>query len=106
MRATLQPMKHIFSILCLGLMAASLTVAQQAPNPPRPPRGPRPADGRRPPGPPLERGGLLGPNAERQLTRALGLTAEQQNKVHTALEEQRVEAQGLSTRSTDLREQL
>lgn len=52
-------------------------------------------------------GGLLdGPNAERRLTNVLGLTAEQQNKVHTAIEEQKVQTQGLGDRGNDLRTQL
>src|SRR5947209_8254120 len=97
-------MKHTTSILCLGILGTTLTFAQQPPNPPRPPRPPRALDGRRPMD--LDRGGLTGPNAERRLTRVLGLNAEQQNKVHTALEEQRVQTQGLSTRSSDLRQQL
>ena len=52
-------------------------------------------------------GGLLrGPNAERRLTRALSLNAEQQNQLHTAIAEQAVVAKGLPEKSQDLRQQL
>ena len=52
-------------------------------------------------------GGILeGPNAEQRLTRVLGLNAEQQNKIHTALEERKVLAQGQAGKMDDLRTQL
>src|SRR6266853_4477469 len=52
-------------------------------------------------------GGILdGPNAERRLTNVLGLNAEQQNKVHTAIEERNVQTKGLGERGAELRTQL
>ena len=59
-----------------------------------------------PPGQGLPGGVLDGPNVEQRLTNVLGLTAEQQNKVHTALDERRVLAQGQTSKVPDLRDQL
>ena len=49
---------------------------------------------------------LDGPNVERRLTRALALNAEQQNKLHTILEEQQVIVKGMPEKVQDLRKQL
>jgi hypothetical protein len=51
-------------------------------------------------------GGLGDPNAEQRLTRQLGLNAEQQNRVHTVLQEQQVLTKGMSDRVRGLRTQL
>ena len=52
-------------------------------------------------------GGLLnGPNVERRLGRALNLNAEQQNQLHTALEERNVQLKGMGDNTRDLRDQL
>jgi hypothetical protein len=52
-------------------------------------------------------GGLLaGPNAEQRLARVLGLDATQQNAVHTALDQMRVQLQGVTGNVADLRTQL
>jgi hypothetical protein len=50
---------------------------------------------------------LLDPaTAERRLTRMLGLNAEQQNKVHAALEERQVLSKGLADKASGLRTEL
>jgi Spy/CpxP family protein refolding chaperone len=78
--------------MILGLCIGAGLLAAQAP----PPRGPG-----RPGGP-----DLFGPRAEQRLTRVLGLSAEQQNKVHTALQEQQVQSRGLADQAAALRGQL
>ena len=80
-------MRRLLASLCL----AGLVSAQQLP-PPRP-RGPL--------GP-----GMGGPMSERRLTRELNLNSEQQNQVHTAIEESRVILKGTDQRERDLRTQL
>jgi Spy/CpxP family protein refolding chaperone len=69
--------------LALSLLTAGLALAQQAPAQ-RPHFGP---------------GGPDGPNGnlETRLTQRLGLTAEQQNKVHTVLAERQVMTKGMMT---------
>jgi Spy/CpxP family protein refolding chaperone len=53
------------------------------------------------------RGGFgLGPLSERRLTSQLGLTAEQQNKVHTVIAESSVQQQGLVTKEREIRTRL
>ena len=47
-----------------------------------------------------------GPNLERHLTKALNLTAEQQNKVHTAIEESRVQSKGMIQQAQTLHQSL
>ena len=74
--------------LLASLFLAGLVSAQQAP--PARPRGP----------------GMGGPMSERRLTRLLNLNSEQQNKVHTAIEESRVMLQGTDQRERELRAQL
>jgi Spy/CpxP family protein refolding chaperone len=74
--------------LLASLFLAGLVSAQQAP--PARPRGP----------------GLGGPMSERRLTRLLNLNSEQQNKVHTAIEESRVMLQGTDQREREVRGQL
>ena len=87
-------------ILSTGLAAlmAGLLLGQAPGDAPRfkgKGNGQGPGQGKMPPpmgGP----GGVLdGPNAEQRLASVLGLTAEQQNKVHTAIEEQKVQTKGL-----------
>jgi hypothetical protein len=95
MRLFLLPLATVF--LAGIIPAQAPPPAPGAPTPPPPPaRGPRgPADG--------FRGGLL---SERRLTRQLGLSAEQQNKVHTAIEESRVVQQGMVQKESDARTRL
>jgi Spy/CpxP family protein refolding chaperone len=71
------------AFLTLSLMTAGFAFAQQAPAP-RPHFGP---------------GGPGGPHGdlEARLTQRLGLTAEQQNKVHTVLAERQVVSKGMMT---------
>src|SRR5712691_3031339 len=82
----------------MGVLMAGLLLAQGPGDAPRfKGKGPN-GQGKMPP-PPGMMGGpgsvLDGPNAEQRLASVLGLTAEQQNKVHTALEEQKVQTKGL-----------
>jgi len=95
--------KLVFSMGAAALMAGLLLA--QAPG-----DGPRVrGKGKMPPPAGVMPGwpGLLdGPNAERRLTSVLGLNAEQQNKVHTAIEEQKVQTNGLGARGAELRTQL
>lgn len=49
---------------------------------------------------------LAGPNVEQRLTNALSLTPEQQNAVHTALQEASVQRQGLPEKAVADRKQL
>ena len=86
-------MRCLLASLCL----AGVISAQQAPPRPRGPGGP---DG------PGFRGDLGGPMSERRLTRQLNLNSEQQNKVHTVIEESRVMLKGTDQRERDLRTQL
>jgi Spy/CpxP family protein refolding chaperone len=51
-------------------------------------------------------GGLGGPLSERRLTQQLGLNAEQQNKVHTAIEEARVVQRGMAQKEGDANTRL
>lgn len=51
-------------------------------------------------------GGLADSSAEQRLTRRLGLNAEQQNRVHTVLQEQQVMTKGMAERIQGLRTQL
>lgn len=78
--------------LCVGLLPG------QNPPPPGPggPRGFGPRAG----------GGPGGPLSERRLARQLNLTAEQQNTIHTAMEESRVMQQGMAQKEGTLRTQL
>jgi len=100
------PKRQILSI-ALSFLAAGFLLAQ----------APAPGDGRPygkakgkmpPPEAGLLPGGLFdgGPTAERRFATVLGLTAEQQNKVHTALEERKVMLQGQTAKGPDLRDQL
>jgi Spy/CpxP family protein refolding chaperone len=85
-------------IVCLSLLAVSLLSAQQPPpgQPPRPPRqrGPRTPN----PDP--------GHELEQRMTRALGLSAEQQNRVHTILTERDVATKGSAQQMRDLNTSL
>src|SRR5579863_8065505 len=77
--------------LLASLFLTGLVSAQQAtPARPRGPLGP----------------GMGGPISERRLTRELNLNSEQQNQVHTAIEESRVMLKGTDQRERDLRTQL
>ena len=80
--------------LCLAGFAAGLVPAQA---PPPPPPGPRAFGPGR---------GFGGPLSERRLAAQLNLTAEQQNKIHTALQEAQVLQQGMGQRERGLRTQL
>ena len=82
------------SRIALSLMAVSALWAQ-------PPQGAR---GRF--GPPPDGFGPGGPNLERHLTKTLGLNAQQQNTVHTVLEESRVQSQGMMQQMQTLRKNL
>jgi len=85
---------------CAGMLAAQPAPPGAAPGAPG---APPPPPGRGALGP---RGGLGGPLSERRLTQQLGLNAEQQNKVHTAIEESRVVQQGLAQKERDARTRL
>ena len=94
--------------LLVSACVAGLVAAQ-----PVPPQGPAPGDPPRRgfgPGGPGGRGFggpmLGGPMSEQRLTRRLSLNAEQQNKVHTAIEESRVMLRGMGQQERDLRTQL
>jgi Spy/CpxP family protein refolding chaperone len=78
-------------MLLLTLATAGLVCAQ-------PPDGSLP---RRGPG-----DGFGGPNTERRLARNLGLTADQQNVVHTALQEHAVQTKGFGTQMQALHTSL
>ena len=93
------------SLVLATIFVGSALVAQQ-------PRGPRGGRGG-PDGPGglgmnggLDGGLMNGPNAERRLTRALSLNSQQQNQLHTVLEEEKVTAKGLAEKTQDLRQQL
>ena len=87
--------------LATALFAGMLSAQPQPPSPPA--ATPPPPPGRGAFGP---RGALGGPFSERRLTQQLGLNAEQQNKVHTAIEEARVVQQGLAQKEGDARTRL
>jgi len=94
--------KLVLSIAVAALAAGLLTAQSPGDGPRLKGKGKMPPSGMLP-GP----GGILeGPNAEQRLTRVLGLNAEQQNKVHTALEERKVLTQGQAGKMDDLRTQL
>jgi len=57
-------------------------------------------------GPPPDGTGPGGPNLEYRLTRSLSLTAEQQNKVHTAIEESHVQTKGMMEQMQNLHKAL
>jgi Spy/CpxP family protein refolding chaperone len=90
-------MKTIFLLPVAAFLAAAMLPAQA------PPPAPPPPPARGPGGPRLGLGGAL---SERRLTQQLGLNAEQQNKVHTAIEESRVVQQGLAQKEGDARTRL
>jgi Spy/CpxP family protein refolding chaperone len=99
--------KIILSIGAAALMAGMLVAQGPGDGTRFKGKGPRAKGEMPPPGMMGGPGGLLdGPNAERRLTNVLGLNAEQQNKVHTAIEEQKVQAKGLGERGAELRTQL
>jgi len=82
------------TVILAGMLPAQTPSAPPAGTPPPPPphgRGP---------------GGPFGPLSERRLTQQLGLTAEQQNKVHTVLEESKVLQQGMGQKESDARTRL
>jgi Spy/CpxP family protein refolding chaperone len=96
-------MTYRFLLPLATVFLAGMLSAQPAPPapgagtpPPPPARGPRGGFG----------GGLGGPLSERRLTQQLGLNAEQQNKVHTAIEETRVSQQGMAQKEGDARTRL
>jgi Spy/CpxP family protein refolding chaperone len=97
MRRFLLPLATVFLAGMLPAQAPPPAPPAGAPAPPAPPaRGPRgPVGG--------FRGGFL---SERRLTQQLGLNAEQQNKVHTAIEESRVVEQGMAQKEGDARTRL
>jgi hypothetical protein len=86
--------RYAITIFCLS----GLVLAQQTP-----PAGPRPRIGR---GFGPGAGGIDDPRAEQRLTQRLGLNAQQQNTVHTAIEEARVILKGAGQQERDLRTQL
>jgi len=80
-------MKTSFFLMTLavaGLACAQTQDSQQQPRP-RFNRGDAPPGG----------GGFGGPNSESRITKHLGLTAEQQNKMHTAFAEHQVTVKGI-----------
>jgi Spy/CpxP family protein refolding chaperone len=81
-------------VTLLSLCLAGLLAAQ-----PGPPPGPGPRGGR-------GQFGLGGPLSEKRLATALNLSAEQQNKIHTAFEEARVLQKGIAEKNATLRSQL
>jgi Spy/CpxP family protein refolding chaperone len=80
------------AVLLLAAMLPGQTPQGTPPSPP-PARGPRGGFG-------------LGPLSERRLTSQLGLSAEQQNKVHTVIAEGSVQQQGLVTKEREIRTRL
>ena len=87
-------LRLVFVSICL----TGLAVAQVQPGP-----RPRPRDFG--PGPGLGAG--LGPGMnEQRLTRALGLSAEQQNRIHTAFQEAQVITKGAPEKTAELQKQL
>lgn len=84
------------TVLLAGMLSAQTPPPATAGTPPPPPsgRGPRgPREG-------------FGPLSERRLTQQLGLNAQQQNTVHTAIEEGRVVQQGMAQKEGDARTRL
>jgi Spy/CpxP family protein refolding chaperone len=92
----LLPLATVFLAGMLPAQPAPPAPAAGTPPPPPPARGPRGGFG----------GRLDGPLSERRLTQQLGLNAEQQNKVHTAIEESRVVQQGMAQKEGDARTRL
>jgi Spy/CpxP family protein refolding chaperone len=94
-------MTNRFVLTCAVLGLAGMLPGQTPPQgtPPAPPPAAR---GLRGGGP----GFGLGPLSERRLTAQLGLTAEQQNKVHTAISEGSVLQQGMVQKEGDVRTRL
>lgn len=86
-------MRLVLATACL----AGVVFAQQ---PPPGAAGPRGGFGRGP------GAGMRGPMSERRLTAQLNLTAEQQNKIQTVLDESRVQEQGMNQKAADLQTQL
>ena len=91
-------MTHRILLPLAALVVAGLLPAQ----------APAPSPAGTPPPPPAfgPRGGPGGLLSERRLTQQLGLTAEQQNKVHTAIEEGRVLQQGMAQKEGNARTRL
>ena len=92
----------IKQILVVSLCVGGLVMGQQAPQ--TPPSGPRPRGPRPEFGPGFR--GLNDPNAEQHLTQRLKLNAQQQNTVHTAIEESKVILKGAVQQEQTLRTQL
>jgi Spy/CpxP family protein refolding chaperone len=84
-----------FALSLIASVALVSAQTQQAPTPG--PRGHFPPNGDFGPG---------GPGLERHLTRTLNLSAEQQNKVHTVLEEGRVQTKGMAAQMHTLHQSL
>lgn len=87
------------TILLAGILPAQ-TAPATAGTPPPPPSGRGPGGFRGGPG------DGFGPLSEKRLTQRLGLTAEQQNAVHTAIEEGRVMQKGMAQKEGDARTRL